>query len=61
MTDQQGELTAVFCNAVVIAVDLSCGDGKKVAVVSHFSRQKFRNKNKTFPLLFVRLHFFSLI
>ena len=34
--EKRGELTTAFSNAVVIASELSCGDGKKIAVVNHF-------------------------
>ena len=33
---QHGELTTAFDNAIVIAADLLSGNGKKIAVVSHF-------------------------
>ena len=45
---QHGELTTAFDNAIVIAANLLSGNGKKIAVVSHFKmifkRGLFKNK-----------------
>ena len=35
--EQRGELMAAFCNAVVVTENLWSEDGKKIAVVIHFS------------------------
>ena len=42
---QHVELTALFSNVIIIAVDLSSSNWKKIASVSHFLKREFFHNN----------------